>query len=70
MDCDVISSEKNTTDFFCQMAAFNRRLRENAVLPIEGLAAKMINSPGLNQEVTLSRLGYHDIVFACSISSG
>jgi hypothetical protein len=66
MDSTLISNEIIATDFFCSKATFVKTFKANAVFHIEGLAARIINSPGLNpvnissifvyQELTLFEL--------------
>jgi hypothetical protein len=54
--CDVISRENNATDFFWMTDALMSRLTANAVFPIDGRAARIINSPLLNHQVISSSL--------------
>lgn len=46
---ELISRENNATLFFWSTAIFLRIFNANAVLPIEGRAARMTSSAGLNQ---------------------
>jgi hypothetical protein len=48
IDSTLISRDIIATDFFCSNATFVSKFRANAVFHIEGLAARIINSPGLN----------------------
>jgi hypothetical protein len=48
IDSTLISNESIATDFFCSSAIFVSTFKANAVFHIEGLAARIINSPGLN----------------------
>jgi hypothetical protein len=66
----VISKEKKATDFFCSNAALIIKLRESAVLPIAGRAARIISSHGLNQASISSNAGKVDITLPASNNSG
>nr|DAW12358.1 MAG TPA: hypothetical protein [Inoviridae sp.] len=48
IDSELISSEIITADFFCLRAISVSTLRAKEVLPIDGLAARIISSQGLN----------------------
>jgi hypothetical protein len=53
-----ISSENTATDFHNLVDTFSAIFSTNEVLPIAGLAAKIISSPGLNHPDILSSLSY------------
>jgi hypothetical protein len=63
IDSELISREIITADFFCFNVISVNTLRAKEVLPMAGLAAKMINSHGLNQVSMSSIPGYHELTF-------
>jgi hypothetical protein len=48
IDSTLISKEIIATDFFCSRAILVNKFNANAVFHIDGLAARIINSHGLN----------------------
>jgi hypothetical protein len=63
IDSELISREIITADFHCFNVISVSILRAKDVLPIAGLAAKIISSQGLNHVSISSRPGYHEFTF-------
>jgi hypothetical protein len=70
IDSELISREIITADFFCLRVMSVNMLSAKEVLPIAGLAAKMISSPGLNHVSMSSIPGYQELTFHLLNSSG
>jgi hypothetical protein len=70
IDSELISREIITADFFCFNAISVNTLSAKDVLPIAGLAARMISSQGLNHVSISSIPGYHELTFHLLNSSG
>jgi hypothetical protein len=63
IDSELISKEIITADFFCFNAISVNTFKAKDVLPIAGLAAKIINSQGLNHVSIPSIPGYQEFTF-------
>jgi hypothetical protein len=70
IDSELISNEKIATNLSCCIDTFETIFKAKDVFHIAGLAARIINSPGLNPASISSNHLYHENTFFSFIFSG